>query len=60
MKTTTPSAHAELIAIWEACRYLANTDLSDCTLYVKNGASFGNPFGSFYSDQEKRTVPFVQ
>lgn len=29
-----PSAHAELIAIREACAYLASTDLSDCTLYA--------------------------
>ena len=29
-----PSAHAELLAIREACSYLATTDLSDCILYA--------------------------
>lgn len=29
-----PSAHAELLAIREACANLSTTDLSDCTLYA--------------------------
>jgi len=29
-----PSAHAELLAIKEACQALASTDLSDCVLYA--------------------------
>lgn len=29
-----PSAHAELLAIREACQWLGSTDLSDCTLYA--------------------------
>ena len=29
-----PSAHAELLAIREACAALASTDLSDCVLYA--------------------------
>lgn len=29
-----PTAHAELLAIREACQWLGSTDLSDCTLYA--------------------------
>ena len=34
LKTNDPTAHAEVVAIREACRKLNTYDLSDCTLYT--------------------------
>ncbi|MBL7471347.1 nucleoside deaminase [Robertkochia sediminum] len=34
LSTVDPTAHAEVVAIREACRYLNNGDLSGCTLYT--------------------------
>ncbi len=50
-----PSAHAELLAIREACAYLASTDLSGCTLYASGepcpmclGAAYWSTLGEIY------------
>ena len=34
LKDKDPTAHAEIVAIREACRILNTNDLSDCTLYT--------------------------
>ena len=34
LKDKDPTAHAEIVAIREACRILDTNDLSDCTLYT--------------------------
>ncbi|MGG0186764.1 nucleoside deaminase, partial [Bacillus rhizoplanae] len=34
LKTHDPTAHAELLAIRQACRTLGTSDLSDCKLYA--------------------------
>jgi tRNA(Arg) A34 adenosine deaminase TadA len=34
MKDTDPSAHAEMVAIREACKKLGTMDLSDCVIYA--------------------------
>lgn len=50
-----PSAHAELLAIREACATLSTTDLSDCTLYASGepcpmclGAAYWAMVGKIY------------
>jgi len=50
-----PSAHAELLAIREACEVLSSTDLSDCILYASGepcpmclGAAYWANVGSIY------------
>ncbi len=50
-----PSAHAELLAIREACQSLASTDLSDCILYANGepcpmclGAAYWATVGSIH------------
>ena len=50
-----PSAHAELLAIREACHVLSSTDLSDCILYASGepcpmclGASYWANVGKIY------------
>lgn len=50
-----PSAHAELLAIREACSYLSSTDLSDCLLYASGepcpmclGAAYWATLGNIY------------
>jgi len=50
-----PSAHAELLAIREACAILSTTDLSDCIIYASGepcpmclGASYWANIGSIY------------
>ncbi|NYF25885.1 nucleoside deaminase [Sporosarcina sp. JAI121] len=50
-----PSAHAELLAIREACSALASVDLSDCTLYASGepcpmclGAAYWATVGTIY------------
>lgn len=50
-----PSAHAELLAIREACSALASTDLSDCVLYASGepcpmclGAAYWASVGTIY------------
>lgn len=50
-----PSAHGELLAIREACAYLASTDLSDCVLYASGepcpmclGAAYWTTIGHIY------------
>lgn len=50
-----PSAHAELIAIREACATLSSTDLSDCILYASGepcpmclGAAYWATVGKIY------------
>ena len=50
-----PSAHAELIAIREACATLSSTDLSDCILYASGepcpmclGAAYWATVGRIY------------
>jgi tRNA(Arg) A34 adenosine deaminase TadA len=34
MRDTDPSAHAEMVAIREACKKLGTMDLSDCVIYA--------------------------
>lgn len=53
--THDPSAHAELIAIREACATLLSTDLSDCVLYASGepcpmclGAAYWATVGNIY------------
>ena len=50
-----PSAHAELLAIREACETLSSTDLSDCILYASGepcpmclGAAYWASVGKIY------------
>ena len=50
-----PSAHAEMIAIREACAKLQTTDLSDCILYASGepcpmclGAAYWSTVGHIY------------
>ena len=50
-----PSAHAELLAIREACKALSSTDLSDCVLYASGepcpmclGAAYWSNVGEIY------------
>lgn len=50
-----PSAHAELLAIREACATLSSTDLSDCVLYASGepcpmclGAAYWATVGKIY------------
>ncbi|BAQ09010.1 guanine deaminases [Bacillus sp. OxB-1] len=50
-----PSAHAELLAIREACAFLGTIDLSDCTLYASGepcpmclGAAYWSTVGTIY------------
>lgn len=50
-----PSAHAELLAIREACKELGSIDLSDCTLYASGepcpmclGAAYWSTVGSIH------------
>lgn len=50
-----PSAHAELLAIREACATLSSTDLSDCVLYASGepcpmclGAAYWATVGNIY------------
>lgn len=50
-----PSAHAELLAIREACEYLGKVDLSDCILYASGepcpmclGAAYWSTVGTIY------------
>lgn len=50
-----PSAHAELLAIREACTKLQTTDLSDCILYASGepcpmclGAAYWSTVGHIY------------
>lgn len=50
-----PSAHAELLAIREACASLSSIDLSDCTLYASGepcpmclGAAYWATIGKIY------------
>ncbi|MHA6259896.1 nucleoside deaminase [Sporosarcina sp. CAU 1771] len=52
---TDPSAHAELLAIREACKVVGTTDLSDCVLYASGepcpmclGASYWANVGAIY------------
>lgn len=64
-----PSAHAELIAIREACMTLQSTDLSDCFLYASGepcpmclGAAYwatvGNIFYACSKDEAKKGAAF--
>lgn len=53
--TLDPSAHAELLAIKEACTTLQTTDLSDCILYASGepcamclGAAYWSSVGEIY------------
>ncbi|MFS0577405.1 nucleoside deaminase [Sporosarcina sp. 179-K 3D1 HS] len=50
-----PSAHAELLAIREACSFLGTIDLSDCVLYASGepcpmclGAAYWSTVGTIY------------
>lgn len=50
-----PAAHAELLAIREACAHLSSTDLSDCALYASGepcpmclGAAYWATLGNIY------------
>jgi len=50
-----PSAHAELLAIREACQTLSSVDLSDCVLYASGepcpmclGAAYWSTVGNIY------------
>ena len=58
-----PSAHAELLAIREACKTLSSMDLSDCILYASGepcpmclGAAYGQRLERFTMLAVRRTL----